>query len=60
MSNSHKIILTVTDTYSDEELKIMIGQHSDINDWIKVFKTILIHRTFHEDLVKELFEEYQI
>jgi hypothetical protein len=30
---------------------------ADINDWIETFKTILIHQSFSETTIKELFEE---
>jgi hypothetical protein len=33
-----------------------MNRYSDIDDWITVFKTILIHQTFCEDTVKELFD----
>jgi hypothetical protein len=53
----HTVTIAVTDSLSDDEIKITVNRYSDINDWIKVFKTILIHQTFCEDTVKELFED---
>jgi hypothetical protein len=35
-----------------------MSPHSDIRDWMNTFKTILIHQTFGEDQVKELFEGF--
>ena len=50
------ITVTVTDSSRDDKIEITLNRYSDLNDWIKVFKTILIHQTFCEDTVKELFE----
>tara|TARA_R110000868_G_C10791609_1_gene756355 strand:+ start:494 stop:814 length:321 start_codon:yes stop_codon:yes gene_type:complete len=53
----HTITVTVADSSCDNKIEITLNKYSDLNDWIKVFKTILIHQTFCEDTVKELFEE---
>jgi hypothetical protein len=57
------ITVTVADSSCDDKIEITLNRYSDtlnrysdLNDWIKVFKTILIHQTFCEDTVKELFE----
>lgn len=39
------------------KLELTMSSFADINDWIDTFKTILIHQTFAEDTVRELFEE---
>ena len=54
------ITVTITDSSCDDKIEITLNKYSDINDWIKVFKTILIHQTFCEDTVKDLFEEVDI
>ena len=41
----------------DKTLQLTIPPCANIEDWITVFKTILIHKDFSEILVKELFEE---
>lgn len=41
----------------DKIIQLTISPHANIEDWIETFKTILIHQTFSEVLVKELFEE---
>ena len=41
----------------DKKLQLTIPPCANIEDWISVFKTILIHQSFSEMLVKELFEE---
>ena len=51
------ITVTVSDSSCDDKIEISLNKYSDLNDWIKVFKTILIHQTFCEDTVKDLFEE---
>ena len=53
----HILTVTVADSSSDDKIEISLSKYSDINDWIKVFKTILIHQTFCEDTVKDLFED---
>ena len=54
---SDKITVTVADSSCDDKIEISLNKYADINDWIKVFKTILIHQTFCEDTVKDLFED---
>ena len=41
----------------DRKLELTMTQCPDLSDWTDAFKTILIHQTFTEDAVKELFEE---
>jgi hypothetical protein len=41
----------------DRKLELTMSSFADINDWVEAFKTVLIHQTFAEDTVKELFEE---
>lgn len=38
-------------------MELEIPWDADIEDWVNVFKTVLIHQTFSEDTVKELFED---
>jgi hypothetical protein len=40
----------------DNKLELTISPDSTVEDWIDIFKTILIHQTFTTDTVKELFE----
>lgn len=51
------ITVTVADSSCDDKIEISLNKYSDLSDWIKVFKTILIHQTFCEDTIKELFED---
>ncbi len=41
----------------DRKLELSMSSFADLEDWIEAFKTILIHQTFSEDAVKQLFEE---
>ncbi len=41
----------------DKIIQLTICPHANIEDWVDTFKTILIHQSFSETLVKELFEE---
>lgn len=40
----------------DRTLQLTMHPHATLEEWIDTFKTILIHQTFAEDTVKELFE----
>lgn len=40
-----------------KSIQLTLSPDSDIHDWVDIFKTILIHQTFGEAVVKELFEE---
>jgi hypothetical protein len=44
----------------NDSLQITLNWDADINDWVNAFRTILIHQTFDEDIVKELFEEKEL
>jgi hypothetical protein len=41
----------------NSELQLTMNWDANLDDWIGAFKTILIHQTFAEDSVKELFED---
>jgi hypothetical protein len=43
----------------DNKLELTISPDSTIEDWIDVFKTILIHQTFSANTVRDVFEPYQ-
>jgi|APGre2960657373_1045057.scaffolds.fasta_scaffold05688_7 hypothetical protein len=40
----------------DKKIELTISAYADLEEWVEVFKTILIHQTYSEDTVKELFE----
>ena len=40
----------------DRTLQLTLNAYSTIEEWIETFKTILIHQTFAEDTIKELFD----
>ena len=44
----------------NNSLQLTMNWDADIDDWINAFKTILIHQTFCEDSVKELFEDKEL
>ena len=44
----------------NDSLQITLNWDANINDWVNAFRTILIHRTFDEETVKELFEEKEL
>ena len=44
----------------NDSLQITLNWDADINDWVNAFRTILIHQTFDEETVKELFEEKEL
>jgi len=49
------VVITVDNGYQGQ-LKLTFNKHGTLEDWIQAFKTILIHATFAEDTVKELFD----
>lgn len=53
------ITITVAGFKLNNELKLSLNWDADLDDWKQAFKTILIHQTFDEDTVKELFENYE-
>ncbi len=49
--------ITVEGGFSEpNKLELTISADSMLEDWVDVFKTILINQTFSIDAVKELFE----
>jgi hypothetical protein len=52
-----KIVVTVKGFKFNNELQLILNWDAGLEEWIGAFKTILIHQTFDEDTVKELFEE---
>lgn len=57
--NNEPTKITVTNTFDNQVLTLEIPQDSTINDWVKVFKTIMVFQTFTENQVKELFGDRQ-
>ena len=57
MSN-YPIIISVSGPKMSSQIKINLNWDASIDDWINAFKTILIHQTFDEETVKEIFEPY--
>jgi hypothetical protein len=53
------IVVTVKGFKFNNELQLTLNWDADLEDWKQAFKTILIHQTFCEDTVKELFENYE-
>ena len=53
-----KITVKVESYKHNKSLQLTLNWDADINDWVDAFKTILIHQTFGEDTVKELFEPW--
>jgi hypothetical protein len=41
----------------NSELQLSLNWDANLDDWVSAFKTILIHQTFCEDSIKELFED---
>jgi len=58
-SKEDKITVKVESFTHNKSLQLTLNWDADINDWVDAFKTILIHQTFSEDTVKELFEPWQ-
>ena len=56
-SKEDKITVRVESYKHNKSLQLTLNWDADIEDWVDAFKTILIHQTFCEDTVKELFED---
>lgn len=54
-----KTTITVNGYKHNCSLQLTLNWDADLEDWKQAFKTILIHQTFCEDTVKELFEDYE-
>lgn len=53
-----KITIKIESYLPNKSLQLTLNWDADIDDWVEAFKTILIHQTFGEDTVKELFEPW--
>jgi hypothetical protein len=57
-SQKEPITITIEGGFRpDKTIQLTLCPDADLSDWTDAFKTILIHQTFTEDAVKELFEE---
>jgi hypothetical protein len=57
-SKEDKITVKIESYLPNKSLQLTLNWDADIDDWVEAFKTILIHQTFCEDTVKELFEPW--
>ena len=39
----------------DKKIELTMSAEADLSDWVEVFKTILLHQTFSEETIQELF-----
>jgi len=56
-SKESKTTIIVNGYKHNSSLQLTMNWDADLDDWVNAFKTILIHQTFTEDSVKELFED---
>jgi hypothetical protein len=56
-SKESKTTIIVNGYKHNSSLQLTMNWDADLDDWVNAFKTILIHQTFTEDTVKELFED---
>jgi hypothetical protein len=59
-SKESKTTIIVNGYKHNSSLQLTLNWDATIDDWVGAFKTILIHQTFPEDTVKELFEEKEL
>ena len=59
-NKDEKITIKVEGYKHNNSLQLTLNWDANLNDWTDAFKTILIHQTFPEDLVKELFENEEL
>jgi len=48
-------VTVVNHTKYNSELMLSLNWDSDLDEWVSAFKTILMHQTFCEDSIKEVF-----
>jgi len=57
MINYNKnITIKVEGQKLNNSLQLTLNWDADLDDWVTAFKTILMHQTFTEDSIKEVFE----
>ena len=49
--------ITISVESEEKKLQLTINRDSNLDDWVQVFKTILLHQTFSEDTIKDLFDQ---
>jgi len=40
----------------DRSLQLTLNAYATLEEWVETFKVILLHQTFSEDTIKELFD----
>lgn len=40
----------------DRSMQLTLNPYTTLEEWIETFKVILLHQTFSEDTIKELFD----
>lgn len=53
--NKEKIEIRVKGPAEDQEIVIFLPWSAKLDDWTTAFKCIMIHQTFTEDQIKNLF-----
>jgi len=48
-------VTVVNHTKYNSELMLSLNWDADLDEWVSAFKTILMHQTFCEDSIKEVF-----
>lgn len=59
MKNENNNMTITVENGTDKKLQCTINKHSTIDEYVNLFKTILIWQTFTEDQVKDLFEAWE-
>lgn len=59
-SKESKTTIIVNGYKHNRSLQLTLNWDAGIDDWVDAFKTILIHQTFAEDTVKELFQDNEL
>ena len=55
MFNKNRVEIRVTGPNKDQELGIFLPWDANIDDWVSSFKAIMLHQSFTEDQVKDIF-----
>lgn len=58
MNSADNIHINISGPKPNQNLSLTLNWDANLEQWVDVFKTILINQTFPLDVVKDLFESH--
>lgn len=55
MNKKNRIEIRVTGPNEDQEVGVFLPWDANIEDWISTFKVILVHQSFAQETIEEIF-----